>query len=50
MRTTEFHGGDRAHTVELGQGRYTVRLEVEGVGERSRDLEVTGDGALDVRW
>ena len=50
MRTTEFHGGERAHTVELADGRYTVRLEVEGRGERSRTLEVVGDGAQQVAW
>jgi len=50
LRTTEFRGGERSHAVELADGRYTVRLEVEGVGERVRTIEIDERPTREVRW
>lgn len=50
LRTSEFHGADRAHTIRLAEGTYDVELDVEAAGTRVRAVEVSDQPTIEVRW
>lgn len=51
VRRTRFGpSADRAHPIELGDGRYEVHLRTADGQARRQAVQVVGDGAIEVRW
>ncbi len=50
LRHSVFYGSERGHIVQMAEGPYTVTLEVDGVGVRKREIQVTEIPTIEVRW